>query len=163
MPTQQENNSREEDLLRKCTVAILNPANNEVLGTGVIVTDDGLIVTCYHVVDDIAKIKQTTKYVIISSPKIPGTRIRAYLDDQHCNPSLDIAFLQLEGKLPEQTTAAILNETISELVNYQSFGFRESDIVEGGLYSAGTIQGRTYEKIKNPEQEIIELTTHLQQ
>ena len=158
MPTQQDNSSRDEDFLRKCTVAILNPANNEVLGTGVIVTDDGLIVTCYHVVDDIAKIKQTTKSLIISSPKIKGSRIGAHVDEQHYDEILDIAFLQLEGKLPEQTTPAILSETINYRGNYQSFGFRESEDIEGGLFSNGIIQGRTYENSNNHLQEVIQLT-----
>jgi S1-C subfamily serine protease len=39
--------------LTKCTVAIRNSIGDDVLGTGVIVTEDGLIVTCYHVIEDI--------------------------------------------------------------------------------------------------------------
>jgi S1-C subfamily serine protease len=36
--------------LKKCTVAIR--IGDKILGKGVIVTDDGLIVTCYHVIED---------------------------------------------------------------------------------------------------------------
>jgi S1-C subfamily serine protease len=38
--------------LKKCTVAIRNSIGDNILGTGVIITDDGLIVTCYHVIED---------------------------------------------------------------------------------------------------------------
>jgi hypothetical protein len=48
--------------------------------------------------------------------------------------------LRLEGKLPEQTTTpATLSESVIRLDNYQSLGFRESDKVEGGLYSSGNV------------------------
>ena len=38
--------------LQKCTVAIQRSSDGKVLGTGVIVTDDGLILTCFHVIGD---------------------------------------------------------------------------------------------------------------
>ena len=40
------------DDLNKYTVAIQDREKGETHGTGVIVTDDGLILTCYHVIGD---------------------------------------------------------------------------------------------------------------
>jgi S1-C subfamily serine protease len=39
--------------LNKYTVAIKDRETGETHGTGVIVTDDGLILTCYHVIGDV--------------------------------------------------------------------------------------------------------------
>jgi len=41
-------------MLSKCTVAVQETGDNgKVLGTGVTVTDDVLILTCYHVIDNL--------------------------------------------------------------------------------------------------------------
>jgi V8-like Glu-specific endopeptidase len=142
--------------LRKCTVAIQRSGNGKVLGTGVIVDNDGLILTCYHVVGSI-KNNTLDETVDIRFPLMP--EIKALARPIKGDAILDIALLQLDGNLPKQTiTSAILSETIVSPDDYQSFGFRQSDKVEGGLYSAGKIQGKTYERSSNPSQEIIQLT-----
>ena len=142
--------------LRKCTVAIQSSSSkNKVLGTGVIVTSDGLILTCYHVVGSIQS-KSLDETIDVRFPLIHDIKAHAHPISEYCNSELDIAFLKLEGKLPEQTTTpAILSETIVRDDNYQSFGFRDPNKVKEGLYSRGTIQGKTYD---NPSQEIIQLT-----
>ena len=51
-PTSTKN---KEEYLKKCTVAIreCQKGVNGTIGTGIIVTKDGLILTCYHVIGDI--------------------------------------------------------------------------------------------------------------
>src|SRR3954467_8333854 len=99
--------------LKKCTVAIHEPKSNKVLGTGVIVTDDGLIVTCYHVVGNIkTKTKTLDKTVDVYFPVIHNVKGNANVLE-YSDSSSDIAFLQLiEKKLPEQVAVATLSETI---------------------------------------------------
>jgi hypothetical protein len=83
MSTHQDNLLQD---LTKCTVAIENPDNGKVLGTGVIATDDGLIVTCYHVLENIIS---NTKTVGIHFPTVVKTKMQAYIVQESCNQSLD--------------------------------------------------------------------------
>ena len=57
--------------LRKYTVAIQRSGDSKVLGTGVIVTDDGLIITCYHVIGNLRNKTIDFKDVDIYFPSIP--------------------------------------------------------------------------------------------
>ena len=60
--------------LSKCTVAIQEAGSSgKVLGTGVIVTDDGLLLTCYHVLGNI-KTKALDKTVDIYFPSAPESQ-----------------------------------------------------------------------------------------
>jgi S1-C subfamily serine protease len=146
------------DDLSKCTVAIQKAGSNSIVGTGVIVTDDGLIITCYHVVGNI-KTKTLDKTVDVYFPVIPNIKGHADVLEEYSDSSLDIAFLRLQEKeLPKQVAVAKLSKEVIPRNDYQSFGFRESKIVEGGLYASGTIQGKTYEETNKPLQEIIQLT-----
>jgi Trypsin-like peptidase domain len=84
------------DDLSKCTIAI--QADGKVLGSGVIVTDDGLILTCYHIVrsnknNKILDKKNFNVYFTNTKDIKPAEIIEDY-----CNAYLDIAFLQLQEK-----------------------------------------------------------------
>jgi S1-C subfamily serine protease len=152
--------------LTKCTVAIRNSIGDHILGTGVIVTDDGLIVTCYHVVGNIKTETIIDKTVGIYFPSAP--EIKGYADvlEEYSDSSLDIAFLQLQEKeLPKQVAVANLSETIDSTHTFRSFGFRKEKTFDG-LYSDGTIQGKVRKKFKGDSdnsnitlQEVIQLNS----
>ncbi|MGA9843143.1 MAG: hypothetical protein WBQ25_12575, partial [Nitrososphaeraceae archaeon] len=57
--------------MQKFTVQISRLGEEAALGTGILVTNDGLIATCYHVVKSVIKSKSAgslnkRKYVIVS-------------------------------------------------------------------------------------------------
>ena len=88
MSTHQDNLLQD---LTKCTVAIENPDNGKVLGTGVIVTDDWLLLTCYHVLKDI-RTKTIHKTVDISFPSASEIKGHANVLEEYCNSEVDVAF-----------------------------------------------------------------------
>src|SRR5215213_9162097 len=96
------------DQLNRCTVAIQKAGSDSVLGTGVIVTDDGLILTCYHVVGNIIKTKTLDKTVDIYFPSAPEIKGHTDVLEEYSDSSLDIAFLQLQEGLPKETNVANL-------------------------------------------------------
>src|ERR1051326_8259451 len=102
------------DEIKRFTVGIMRSANDDLaLGTGVIVTNDGLIVSCYLVISDLYK-KIISNTFYISFPSQPGIRLPAHILDKHCNSSLDVAFLQSQEKLlPKEVTVANLSESIA--------------------------------------------------
>src|SRR5919202_3847994 len=87
-----------EEYLKKCTVAIREPQKGVIgtIGTGVIVTEDGLILTCYHVIGDIRTGKPYYKTVDVYFTEANVTK-QAEIAEEYCNPSLDVAFLRLQG------------------------------------------------------------------
>jgi hypothetical protein len=149
------------DQLNRYTVAIQKTGSDGVLGTGVIVTNDGLIVTCYHVVGNI-KTKTLDEVVGIYFPSAHEIKGHANVLEEYSDSSLDIAFLQLqEKKLPKQAAVANLSETIDSTHTFRSFGFRKEKTF-GGLYTDGTIQGKVRKKFRRDNdndllQEVIQL------
>jgi tetratricopeptide (TPR) repeat protein len=146
--------------LTKCTVAIHEPGDSDkVLGTGVIVTDDGLILTCYHVIGNLKSGTIDFKNVDIYFPSVPN--IEGHANLEYSDVSSDIVILQLQGKLPEQVAVANLSEKIVPTHSFQSFGFRREKTFDG-LYSDGVIQGKVEKKFKTDDnnislQEVIQL------
>jgi S1-C subfamily serine protease len=151
------------DDLTKCTVAIQEPGGR-ILGTGVIVADDGLIVTCYHVVGNLKNKTIDFKDVDIYFPLLPDIKAHANTLEDYSDAPSDIAFLQLQGKLPKQVAVANLSETIDPTHpthTFLSFGFRKEKTFNG-LYSDGVIQGKVQRKFKKDDnnissQEVIQL------
>jgi hypothetical protein len=104
-----------------------------------------LIITCYHVIED----KTTKTRHNIVSIYFPSNPIKVYARvlDHYCNLELDIAFLQLQEKLPERTKPGIFSKDIIENHSFKSFGFRTSQIFNG-LHTYGKIYGQVNKKIK---------------
>src|SRR5215469_6740439 len=125
------------DEIKRFTVGI------DSLGTGVIVTADGLIVTCYHVIEKL-------DHKVFVRIYFPSSKVSSHarVVDKYCNSDLDIAFLQLNDRLPIEATVANLSEKIVEGHKFKSFGFRKQQIFDG-LYSPcgdATIEGKVRKK-----------------
>jgi hypothetical protein len=145
-------NSNQANLqdLKKCTVAIREPKSNKVLGTGIIVTEDGLILTCYHVIGNLKSKTIDFTDVDIYFPTISQSKGHANVVEEYCDPSLDIALLQLKQKLPTETAVTELGEIIHYEHTFQSFGFRKANAFQG-LYAAGQIRGKINSKVKGDD------------
>jgi Trypsin-like peptidase domain len=139
--------------LQKCTVSIQRSSDSKVLGTGVIVTDHGLILTCYHVIGNLKNETIDFKDVDIYFPSAPEIKARANVLEEHSDASSDIAFLELQGKLPEHAAVANLSETIDSTHTFRSFGYRKEKAFDG-LYTDGTIQGKVRKKFKTDDSNI---------
>jgi S1-C subfamily serine protease len=140
---------------KKSTVAIKTPVDDLILGTAIIVTDTGLIVTCYHVIEDARTVKMHHKNFDIYFPAAPDIAAHAKVVEEYCNKSSDIAFLQIQEKLPTQVSVARLGEVFSIGDEFQSFGFRRPDTFKG-LYFDGKISGVTNLNLDNNENAISE-------
>jgi hypothetical protein len=128
----------------------LKTEDNKTLGTGVIVTDDGLILTCYHVVGNIENgvLHADTMNVYFPESKICR---QAKVIKEYSNASTDIAFLLLQEKFAEGTpplTLAPLDEATTFGHEFASIGFRKGDLFEK-LSTGGTIRIKSALKGEN--------------
>jgi S1-C subfamily serine protease len=111
------------------------------LGTGFVVTDDGLVVTCRHVIaDSKGNLMSSVKVRFHSDSKTnvkftasPVKEEEGFKDD----PSIDIAFLKLDN-LPEKgVTPVKLDDKVVSLNHFASIGFKKAE--EFKWLSAGGI------------------------
>jgi hypothetical protein len=154
-----------EEYLKKCTVAIREHQKDVAgtIGTGVIVTEDGLILTCYHVIGDVRNRKPYYNIVDVYFTEADATK-QAEIAKEYCDPSLDIAFLRLIGedkKLPQNSAVAYLNEKIYPVHKFKSFGFRKPRQFTG-LFSDVKILGETKEISINASfsQDVLQLSSN---
>ena len=127
-------------------------------GTGFIVTDDGIVCTCYHVIGDIIskKVYDDIK-VYFTSGKSPLSAhvLKDEKGQEYADPINDIAFLQvcdksisqpeLESPTKEQE---LFVSPLSESIDFNDHpfiakGYRKNDEFPQGLGSAGKIQTLT--------------------
>ena len=134
--------------LSKCTVAIQEAGSSgKVLGTGVIVTDDGLILTCFHVVGDVKNKIIKHNSIDVYFPEFKITKSASVIKE-YCDPSIDIAFFKIEnGVLPEKTVVSSLSEGITFGHKFASIGFRKPKVFEK-LSSSGEIRIKTASKLR---------------
>ena len=137
--------------LRRITVGIQDE-KGVMLGTGVILSEQGVVVTCYHVVGGEENGVLAQKFTI-SFPNAPEVSIPAAVDPQYSKRSLDLAFLKLGAALPKGTSAASLSEKLNAGDDFMSFGFRKAGYFSG-LYSRGEILGLV--RVRAEDQESLE-------
>src|SRR5260370_217084 len=121
----------------KAGVVCVLDTGGKTVGTGCVVTADGLIVTCAHVIDE----AETDDFIhlIFHDPNVAKDKreVRAarvepdYLRDASAE---DIAILRLEGPLPRQAVPLPLGSSFNtQGQTFLSFGFPEAKADDGML------------------------------
>jgi CheY-like chemotaxis protein len=105
--------------LEKYTVGI---RTDRSIGTGIIVTDDGLILTCYHVIGDV----ENNSFYEDIEVHFSTNKVSKAVHVEYSKPELDIAVLRVDEKLPEQTGVAPLSENVIYGHKFTSIGFRKA-------------------------------------
>jgi hypothetical protein len=117
--------------LRDFTVQIRHIQSQDIIGTGFVVSDDGKIVTCAHVVR-VTSIEQTVAEGVAVGIYFPQVKdktqkfhtatVIAHFSDHHD----DVALLQIEGKvLPPGVKVAVLGNASDSIGSkFKSFGYR---------------------------------------
>ncbi|MBQ0906798.1 tetratricopeptide repeat protein [Micromonospora sp. U21] len=136
-----------QDLL-EFTVMIRHPGTAAVLGTGVLVSPEGIIVTCAHVLANHQL-----------DPALPGIEVQVYLPARDDRPAhvdrAQVIWAATDGysddlvclrtarpvPVPAEKVAVLGTSARSRDHRFQSFGFRVLDRYPGGL-AQGTILGR---------------------
>lgn len=112
------------------------------IGTGFIVTDDGLIATCAHVVHNNAGSEQV---IMIEFHGTSQRQIATIVPEMWRPPGDgDIAFLRIHGPLPLSTKALALGSSKDSAGHmFYSWGYRLAEDFDEGLAAEGKIQAST--------------------
>ncbi len=117
---------------------IVRIASNKRIGTGFVVSDDGLITTCAHVLGPSRP--ETARVVFQATGEEREARVLA--ESYHAVNAEDVAFLQVTGALPAGIQALPLGSSQgTEGHAMISFGYPETGEVEG-IRATGIILGR---------------------
>ena len=119
------------------SIAYLINEKQQTIGTGFVVLDDGLIVTCTHVIN----LAESGSFVrlIFYNPDLTGDKrevrtakiVYEYLRDADIE---DVTFLLLEGSLPSEVQPLRLGRSINTPgQTFLSFGFPEAKPTDGLL------------------------------
>jgi S1-C subfamily serine protease len=127
--------------IKKFSVGIRSHDGND-LGSGIIVTTDGIIATCFHVVKD-KDGNGPYKFVkLYFSPDLDPSKREydAKVLAGKSSEKYDIAFLQLfSKKLPDFAIIAPMSSHIQTGNSFRSYGFsKKEDFI--GLPASGTIE-----------------------
>lgn len=123
-------------------IARILKADNTTAGTGFVVSADGLLVTCAHVVESAgAKPGDSVALVFHATGESHQARVEpAWWRDPKAE---DISLLRLEGVLPPGVTALPLDHPDSSREHcFETFGFPEVS-PEEGVWGAGKVLGMT--------------------
>ena len=121
--------------------------NGSTTGVGFVVSEEGLIATCSHVVQDENSQRRgdsLPEYVDVVF-YATGERRRAWVEPEWWRPSTaqDVAVLRMEGPLPEEVTPLPLGSSFGGTARiFHAFGFPDAAPTEG-LAARGEIIGKT--------------------
>ena len=137
-------------------VEIRNIQDGQTLGTGFVITDDGKIATCYHVVG-----KRYEKEITNLSVKLrfSETEMDGTVIEEYCDAVNDIAIIKLNGEIPQGAKVANLARLRNRYVGnkFESRGYRNRYQFEEALDSNGTIRKFTKFKDEDGTREVIQL------
>ena len=127
--------------LEAAIVRIVAP-NGDIIGTGFVLTDDGLIATCAHVVADAgAGPGETINFIFHST----GEERQAVVEAEWWRKpdAEDVAILKLIGELPEPVKPLPLGASAGAANHpFETMGFPPTNPT-GGILGSGTILGQT--------------------
>lgn len=133
--------------LRDFTVQIRHTSSDSIVGTGIVVSMDGKIVTCAHVVSAAGVELENADglEVGIYFPQVRGNESKAHRAVvAGCFPQYDddVAVLQLLGPSPlaPEQVAVLGRAELSESHEFRSYGYRRLEEYNAG-YATGTILG----------------------
>jgi tetratricopeptide (TPR) repeat protein len=132
--------------LRAGIVRILHP-NGSTAGTGFIISADGLLVTCSHVIQDdrSQRDKEPRPESVTIIFHATGEKRQAKIKSMYWQPSYekDLAFLRVEGELPSQVRHLALGSSVDTIGHdIRSFGFPSIDQTDGA-HGKGEVLGKT--------------------
>jgi len=141
--------------LRTGIVRILKP-NGETSGTGFVVTDDGLIVTCAHVVEAAGAGSGDSVHIVFHAiGEERGARMKLA---RWRNPDAeDVAILRPERSLPEGVTSLLLGSSGgTSSYPFKTFGFLDASPEEGiwgdgHILEATKMQGMQVLQLSSPQ------------
>jgi hypothetical protein len=137
IPSKHSEMIKQLDNLTQGIVRIVK-ADGQTAGTGFVVTKDGSIVTCAHVVEYAgAKPGSTVSIVFHTGQQMYAARV----DEKYWSAPTagDVAILHLEGTLPHEVKPLRLGTSAgSSGHGFKTFGFPEAKPLEG-MYGYGTI------------------------
>jgi uncharacterized protein YjbI with pentapeptide repeats len=140
-------------------------ANDRIIGTGFIATEDGVICTCYHVTGELA-LKELYDDIKLYFPSntltVSAHILKDEKDQQYADPVNDIAFLkasdcqsELESLIKSQVLCVSpLSESIGIDDPFLAKGYRKNTEFPEGLGSLGKIIGSTTHKTVEHNKEI---------
>ena len=123
--------------LRTGVVRILK-ANGRTAGTGFVITDDGLLATCSHVVSLASEGGDGSLDILFHETK---EKRRARVQEELSSPSEDVAILRVEGPLPLGARPLPIAPSLgSRNLPFSTFGFPEPKAAEG-MEGNGILRG----------------------
>lgn len=132
--------------LQRSLVRVLD-ANGSIVGTGFVISSDGLVATCAHVIQASQVVQEGDEYTKIVSLAFLATGAPCtakVLPDYWRSPaSEDIALLRIDGGLPDGIIPVLCAES-REIAGhpFRTFGFPDPN-PEGGIWGTGEILGQT--------------------
>ncbi|MGO9571987.1 MAG: trypsin-like peptidase domain-containing protein [Desulfomonilaceae bacterium] len=125
-------------VIQSGTILVRAP-NGGALGTGFLVKESGLIVTCAHVV----RSGQDAYFDEVDVEFTAGNRrVKAQVLTDFIDAEADVAFLEVGDDIPEECNSLPLGTSEGRTEHeYQSYGFPDIRKWSGGLLSRGMIVG----------------------